>query len=81
MYEEVQISKRNLQIKKVHTRKTEEVLQKTTLLAGNKKKAASVCSLSLISIVLRIFGNLLHFCVSFSNKNIMLWYTTGRSKA
>lgn len=73
--------KETSKLKKVHTRKTEEVLQKTTLLAGNKKKAASVCSLSLISIVLRIFGNLLHFCVSFSNKKIMLWYTTGRSKA
>lgn len=73
--------KETSKLKKVHTRKTEEALQKTTLLAGNKRKAASVCSLSLICIVLRIFGNLLHFCVSFSNKNIMLWYTTGRSKA
>jgi len=53
-------------LKKAIHLKSRKFYKKTTLFAGNKQKAPSVCSLSLGSTVLRIFGKLLHYCVSFS---------------
>lgn len=64
----LQISKRNLKIKKEHRAASEHVLWKTTLLTSNKEMAASVCSLSEIWTVLKLFQNWIHIFISFWKK-------------